>query len=46
MPGAPGSQQMESDPLELKLQVAVRYLTWVLGMELGSSGIVEITLNY
>lgn len=33
--GTQGCQKRASDPMELKLEVFVSYLTWVLGMELG-----------
>lgn len=35
-----------SDPLEVRLQVVVSHLTWVLGTDLGSSGGTARSLNH
>lgn len=44
--GAPGSQKKVSDPSELEMQVALSYMTWVLGTKLRSSARATNVLNY
>jgi hypothetical protein len=44
--GASGGQRRMSDSLELELQAVVRYLMWVMGTELRSSGRVVNALNH
>lgn len=39
-------QKMASDPLELELQVVVRYLVWVLKLNIGCSGKASSPLNH
>lgn len=43
--GAQDSQKGAMDPLELGVQVVVRYLTWIMGIILGPSAGAASTLD-